>query len=203
MKFPYCWLLVFLPLAHSIPSTNSESLPTVDLGYEIHQALYYDVSKISPQSTFTNIPISLSISCITSATFATPKLPLALSAGRLPGSLSITDLQSKSAMLERSALRHTRHGIFEASSISPGIPMLIRSHRLSSFLLLIHEKQKTACSWMFLFLRLFLTIETARMVLLPSWSGCMAVDSHFHTKGMMEIRQRSSKRVSKAKTPMV
>jgi hypothetical protein len=51
-------LLALLLLAHSI-STRGQSLPTVDLGYEIHQALYYDVSRLFPKQVLANITLSL------------------------------------------------------------------------------------------------------------------------------------------------
>ena len=51
MKFTYVLAVVILPLVQSMSTKKSQSLPTVDLGYEIHQAIYYDVSISSEYST--------------------------------------------------------------------------------------------------------------------------------------------------------
>ena len=48
MKIPYTLLVAFLPLVHSKGNKNAQSLPKVDLGYQIHQAIYYDVSDFLP-----------------------------------------------------------------------------------------------------------------------------------------------------------
>ena len=87
MKFTCVLAVAILPLAHSMSTKRSQSLPTVDLGYEIHQAIYYDVSISSEYSTLCQTSTSPSTSFTTSATFGTLKLRSDLYAGHLPRSL--------------------------------------------------------------------------------------------------------------------
>jgi hypothetical protein len=130
MYFNSSVAIAILALLGQAKSTPTSTLPTVDLGYEIHQALYFDVSVVFAQKQLLT-KFSLITNSTISATSASHNHQSVLSAGLHHKNPSPTDRSSKLEISGKSVLNRTQHGISEESNTMQGIPTLVLSAQSS------------------------------------------------------------------------